>query len=66
MMVVFHAIVPLETWEWDDESEIYIRFGHPKFGNWNYDAGPGRRTWYSLFVCVCVVHYMHVSQCGVC
>ena len=42
MIVVFRAIVPLSIWEWDEKSKIYIRFGHDSFGNWNFDAGPGK------------------------
>ena len=38
-MVVFHAILPTSLWEWDSESEVYIRFGHP-LENWKCDYGP--------------------------
>ena len=44
MTVAFYAIVPLDTWEWDDESLMYIRFGHDLLGNWNFDAGPGSKV----------------------
>ena len=37
--LVFHAIVPLPYWEWDNKSRIYIRFGHPKLGDWDYNCG---------------------------
>ena len=65
MTVIFYAIVPCDTWEWDDESTIYIRFGHSKFGNWNFDAGPGRKTRYSWYVCVmcCTVHVCTPVRC---
>ena len=52
MTVAFYAIVPLDIWEWDDKSGIYIRFGHHHFGNWRFDAGPGKIIRYRLFVCV--------------
>ena len=54
MRVAFHAIVPLDIWEWDDSSRIYIRFGHTKFGKWKHDAGPGEKYWYIGIVCMCV------------
>ena len=37
--LVFHAIIPLPFWQWDNKSCIYMRFGHPKLGNWNVDCG---------------------------
>ena len=39
-VVVFHAILPTALWEWDSESEVYIRFGHPNLGEWRCDCGP--------------------------
>ena len=39
-VVVFHAILPTSIWEWDSESEVYIRFGHANLGNWQCDCGP--------------------------
>ncbi len=39
-VVVFHAILPASLWDWDSESEVYIRFGHPYLGNWQCDCGP--------------------------
>ena len=56
MKIVFRAIVPLDRWEWDENSEIYIRFGDPCFGNWEYDAGPGRKIRYNLDMCFCILH----------
>ena len=58
MTVIFLAIVPLDIWEWDDSSSIYIRFGHSEFGDWKFDAGPGRKHRSSLYVCVCVIQYV--------
>ena len=66
MMVIFRAIVPLDIWEWDDQSKIYIRFGHPKFGNWKVDVGPGKRIRYNyVFVCTsmcCVLFVFTVDS----
>ena len=39
-VVVFHAILPTALWDWDSESEVYIRFGHPNLGDWRCDCGP--------------------------
>ena len=41
MQVEFHAIVPLDVWEWDRDSEIYMRFGSSDFGDFEHDIGPG-------------------------
>ena len=41
MQVEFHAIVPLDVWEWDQDSKIYIRFGYSEFGDFEHDIGPG-------------------------
>ena len=56
MNIVFRAIVHLDRWEWNENSEIYIRFGDPRFGNWEYDAGPGRKIRYNLDMCFCILH----------
>ena len=40
MKVVFHAILPLSLWGWNESSLVYIRFGHAKLGNWHCDCGP--------------------------
>jgi hypothetical protein len=35
MRMIFHAIVPLECWEWNyQNSSMHIRFGNEKLGNW--------------------------------
>ena len=39
MKLVFHAIIPLPFWEWDDKSRIFMRFGHSKLGDWVVDCG---------------------------
>ena len=39
MKITFHAIVPLAYWEWDDDSHIYVRFGHKTLGLWKEDCG---------------------------
>ena len=41
MQVEFYAIVPLDIWEWDQDSGIYMRFGYSEFGNFEQDIGPG-------------------------
>ena len=38
--VIFHALLPVSLWEFDDTSEVYIRFGSDKLGEWNCDIGP--------------------------
>lgn len=37
--VTFHVIVPLDYWQWDQSSHIYLRFGHTKLGSWKHDIG---------------------------
>jgi hypothetical protein len=39
MKLVFHAIIPLPFWEWDDKSSIFMRFGHSKLGDWEVNCG---------------------------
>ena len=36
--VQFYAILPMEAWEWDKDSAVYIRF---MFGDDVPDIGPG-------------------------
>ena len=37
---MFHAIVPLPYWEWDNKkTRMYIRFGHSKLGKWEENCG---------------------------
>ena len=38
--VVFHALLPSSFWKWDDTSEVYMRFGNDKFGDFKFDCGP--------------------------
>lgn len=38
MNITFHVVIPKVFWEWDLESRVYIRFGHPKLGEWS-DCG---------------------------
>ena len=38
--VVFHALLPSKLWEFDETSEVYIRFGCDKLGAWTFDHGP--------------------------
>ena len=66
MMVIFHAIVPLDIWEWNDKSEIYLRFGDPQFGNWKFDAGPGQQIRYNLFVFVMCMFVFSMNICDDC
>lgn len=40
LTIVFHALLPPHFWQWDDESEVYIKFSHSTLGNWNHDCGP--------------------------
>ena len=58
MNVVFFAIVPLAIWEWDENSVMYIRFGHAGFGNWRFDAGPGKITRCRSYMCVYSCAYL--------
>ena len=39
--VIFHVIVPLDIWEWDETSQICLRFGHPDLGGWGFNCGLG-------------------------
>ena len=38
--VIFHALLPVSLWEFDETSEVFIRFGSDKLGEWNCDIGP--------------------------
>ncbi|XP_019853235.1 PREDICTED: E3 ubiquitin-protein ligase RNF213-like [Amphimedon queenslandica] len=38
--IVFHALLPLSLWEFDDTSRVCIRFGSNKLGSWQCDVGP--------------------------
>ena len=38
--VIFYALLPVSLWEFDETSEVYIRFGSDKLGDWNCDIGP--------------------------
>ena len=42
MAVEFHAILPHKAWNWDEESQMFIRFAHPEFGDGKRDIGPGK------------------------
>ena len=58
VLVEFHAIVPLDVWEWDRDSRIYMQFGFSEFGNWEHDIGPGdllRCRFYAVVMAVLVV-----------
>ena len=49
MKLVFHAIVPLPYWEWDDKAtRMYIRFGHSKLGKWEENCGEFKVTRYVI------------------
>lgn len=37
--IFFHALLPISLWEFDRSSEVFIRFGSDKLGNWNCDIG---------------------------
>jgi hypothetical protein len=43
MTIEFNAVLPLEAWEWEHggKSFVFMRFGHPELGNWEYDICPG-------------------------
>lgn len=36
--ISFHVLILKALWEWDPQSRLYIRFGHPKLGDWS-DCG---------------------------
>ena len=38
--IVFHALLPIDFWQWDEKSEVYIKFSHENFGKWEHDFGP--------------------------
>ena len=40
LKVVFHVLVHQPIWEWDAESQMFVRFGNPELGNFQYDYGP--------------------------
>ena len=46
----FRAIIPVGLWQWNQESQVYIRFGIPQLGNWDYDYGPGIEERYTFII----------------
>ena len=46
--IVFHAVIPKDVWEWDEDARVYMRFGVHELGNWDYDYGPGQVERYIL------------------
>ena len=53
--VFFHAIIPVSLWLFDETSEVYIRFGSDKLGDWNCDVGPMRINF--RFVLLIIINY---------
>lgn len=41
MRISFRALLPKKAWEWNEKSEVYMRFGRSQFGDFKYDVGPG-------------------------
>ena len=41
--VIFHTLLPVSLWEFDETSEVFIRFGSDKLGKWNCDIGPMKK-----------------------
>ena len=37
--VTFHALVPKETWKWESNTIMTMRFGHSRLGKWNRNVG---------------------------
>ena len=37
--VTFHVLVQLSAWNWNDDSLMSIRFGDPRLGGWDKEAG---------------------------
>ena len=37
--VTFHVLAQLSAWNWSDDSLMTIRFGDPRLGGWNKEAG---------------------------
>lgn len=37
--VTFHVLVHLSAWNWNDDSLMTIRFGDPRLGGWDKEAG---------------------------
>ena len=49
MRLEFNAIIPLETWEWEEgKSSVYMRFGVKELGNWKLNIGPGEIVRYII------------------
>lgn len=46
--IIFRAIIPKDVWEWDIDARVYMRFGVPELGNWDYNYGPGQVERYIL------------------
>ena len=40
MTITFYALLPPHLWEWDEKSEVYIKFSDEALGNWKHDFGP--------------------------
>ena len=58
MKLVFHAIIPLPFWEWDDKSRIFMRFGHSKLGEWEVNCHGEFKTRYDC-------HHKRVPNHGI-
>ena len=67
MKLVFHAIIPLPFWEWDDKSRIFMRFGHSKLGEWEVNCGDFKIPRYDCILtkvrplCIIMVSYVHCN-----
>ena len=55
MKLVFHAIIPLPFWEWDDKSRIFMRFGHSKLGEWEINCGEFKIPRYIQYYCILTI-----------
>ena len=42
--VIFHALLPIALWEFDDSSSVYLRFGSKLLGEWQCDVGPMQKV----------------------
>lgn len=37
--LIFHVLVPVVPWNWDNTCKMCMRFDHPSLGEWKGDIG---------------------------
>ena len=48
--ITFHAVLDTESWGWDDQSAMYMRFENEVMGEWKLECGPAGVKRYVVYV----------------